>query len=98
MCKACFTRTAPEWLLEAPKGTLDEFLEALQEQEAEEERFVWPLRLDDETENEANLTNLDPFFGGLFEDIDRSDLSDVLEGLSGIQCIEGTRTGLAKRR
>ncbi|MGG1456538.1 exonuclease SbcCD subunit D [Bacillus subtilis] len=73
--------TAPEWLLEAPKGTLDEFLEALQEQEAEEEHFVWPLRLDDETENEANLTNLDPFFGGLFEDIDRSDLSDVLEGL-----------------
>ncbi len=66
---------------EGAKRHLEEFLETLQEQEAEEELFVWPLALDDETENEANVTNLDPFFGGLFEDIDRSDLSDVLEGL-----------------
>ncbi|MCY9456613.1 DNA repair exonuclease, partial [Bacillus inaquosorum] len=48
---------------------------------AEEEHFIWPLSLEDETEKETNLTNLDPFFGGLFEDIDGGDLSDVLEGL-----------------
>lgn len=36
-------------------------------------------------------------FGGLFADIDRGDLSDVLKGLSGILCTEGTPTGLAKR-
>lgn len=80
------------------KGTLDEFLEALQEQEAEEERFVWPLRLDDETENEANLTNLDPFLAVYLKTLIAAICQTCWKGLSGIQCIEGTRTGLAKRR
>ncbi|MEC1648355.1 metallophosphoesterase family protein [Bacillus halotolerans] len=72
---------APEWLSDAPRGSLDELLEAFQEQEVDEENFIWPLSLEDETENEAELKSLDPFFGGLLEDIEQTDLAGVLEGL-----------------
>lgn len=89
---------APEWLSDAPRGSLDELLEAFQEQEVDEENFIWPLSLEDETENEAELKSLDPFLAVYWKTLNRLILQACLKDLSGILYIGDTQTGLVKRR
>ncbi|WP_340640406.1 DNA repair exonuclease [Bacillus atrophaeus] len=73
---------APEFLKTASNGVLDELLETFQEQEAEEDHFIWLLSVEDETEDGDADAALGPFFGGLFSEIEQSEeMNGVLEGL-----------------
>lgn len=72
---------APRFWTEAPAGIAGELLSALQEEEAEEECFVWPLALEDRTD-ETDSVPPDPFFKGLLQDIEQcADMSGVFEAL-----------------
>ncbi|MEC0383396.1 DNA repair exonuclease, partial [Bacillus velezensis] len=72
---------APRFWTEAPAGIAEELLSALQEEEAEEECFVWPLALEDRTD-ETDTVPPDPFFKGLLQDIEQcADMSGVFEAL-----------------
>ncbi|MCC9022577.1 metallophosphoesterase family protein [Bacillus nakamurai] len=73
---------SPRFWTEAPSGITEEFLSALQEEEAEEECFVWPLAIEDRTDQKASGELLDPFFGGLLQDIEQcADMNEVFEAL-----------------
>ncbi len=65
MCQAGASRRGARFWTEAPAGIAEELLSALQEEEAEEECFVWPLALEDRTD-ETETVPLDPFLKGSF--------------------------------